>query len=171
MRSIIKWSAMVGVGAALLTTAGCADRNKNGQPESPASGSEVENAVDSAGGKARDAGREISDATERTFDRVVQAAPGAARKAGDAVSKAATKAGAALTDAGEATAITTKVKSALLATPQLDSSRINVDTLVAKKSVALRGLVKTAAEKTLALRVAKTKAPNYKIIDQLKIAR
>ncbi|HEX8834140.1 MAG TPA: BON domain-containing protein [Abditibacteriaceae bacterium] len=64
------WMKFAGVGAlALVCAVGCQDKNNNGQPDSPATGQQVENAVEGAGdavanaaGDAKDAGKNLDDA-------------------------------------------------------------------------------------------------------------
>ncbi|RYG59161.1 BON domain-containing protein [bacterium] len=147
MLNIRKWGAYMGAGAVIFSLAGCADRNKNGQPDDVATSGEVSNAVDSAENKA---------------------AP-AMERAGDAASNAASSAGNAISGAAEVATVTPKVKTALGANKGLDGSKIDVDTLPEKDSIALRGTVKTAAQKTLAEKIAKNNAPGYKVVNQLKV--
>lgn len=89
----------LGVGAlALISAAGCADRNKDNIPESPATGGEINQTLDKAGDAATSAVEKAGDAAE---------------KVGDAAGDAAT---------------TATVKSAIMANKTLDSTKINVDT-------------------------------------------
>ena len=64
-----------------------------------------------------------------------------------------------------------QVQTALDTNPGLKGVKINADTLGSKDSVALRGKVKTASQKTLAEALAKQNAPGYKIIDQLTVVK
>ena len=62
----------------------------------------------------------------------------------------------------------TKIKSALLATPKLDASKINVDT--DKTQVYLRGSVLNQEQKSLALRLATDMVGKQQhVVDELKI--
>jgi hyperosmotically inducible protein len=93
------WRTYLGVAAiALIGIAGCADRNKDNIPESPATSGEVKKSVDNAG----------------------KAVENAAEKTGNVVSKAG--------DVAADAALTGKVKTALMANKMVDSSNINVDT-------------------------------------------
>jgi len=71
----------------------------------------------------------------------------------------------------EALVLTPKVKSALIADKQLDSTRINVDTM--KGAVVLRGSVRSAGEKQRAAQIAKKalgdEQSKYKLINHLKV--
>ncbi|MBS2040426.1 BON domain-containing protein [bacterium] len=63
----------------------------------------------------------------------------------------------------------TRIKSALMASRKLDASHINVDT--EKKTVYLRGSVKTQEQKKIARDLTNTMIePGQKLVDELKIA-
>jgi osmotically-inducible protein OsmY len=160
MQDIRKWGAFLGAGAVILTLAGCADRNKNGQPDSTATVGEVSNSVEAAGDK-------MAPAVEKAGEAVSNGVS----KAGEAVSNGVSKAGEAVTGAAEAATMTPKVKTALGAAPGLAGSKIDVDTNGTKDSIALKGTVKSASQKTLAEKIAKQNAPAYKILNQLKVAK
>jgi len=127
----------LGAGAlALLGVVGCADRNKNDVPESPATSTEISNSVG---------------------------------KAGQGVENAAKGAGKAIEGAADAAVNTPKIKSALGASAALKGSNIDVDTQGSKDTVTLKGTVRNAAQSKAAATIAKQNAPNYKIVNQLKI--
>lgn len=189
MKNLRKWTAWLGAGAVIVTLgAGCADRNNNGQPESLATTEETantvkegvdatENAADKTGAAATNAANnaaaetaEAGRAAANTADKAGDAVANAADNAGDAVAKAADNAADAVTAAGAAATITPKVKTAIGANAALRGTTIDVDTLADKKTVALRGTVKTAAQKNVAAAVAKREAPaDFKIDNQLKV--
>ncbi|HEX9996256.1 MAG TPA: BON domain-containing protein [Abditibacterium sp.] len=151
MQNFRKMGAFLGAGAVIFSLAGCADKNGNGQAESPANPDNVSGAVkDNLGDTANAVGA-------------------GAEKVGDAASNAASGAGAAIANAGEAATLTPKVKTAIAASAGLKGTNINVDTLGSKDSIALRGKVKSASQKTLAESVAKKAAPGYKIVNQLTV--
>jgi osmotically-inducible protein OsmY len=160
MQNIRKWGAYVGAGAVIFALAGCADRNKNGQPDSTATVGEISNSVENAADK-------MAPAVEKAGETVANAAS----NAGQAVSNAASNAGQAIAGAAEAATMTPKVKTALGAAPGLKGSKIDVDTNGTKDSIALRGTVTSASQKTLAERIAKQNAPSYKILNQLTVAK
>ncbi len=65
------------------------------------------------------------------------------------------------------------IKSALMANAVLSQQNVNVDVISPTKSnrgtVTLVGAVQNEAQRTLAATIARVHAPNYKIINQLKI--
>lgn len=126
-----RWTALLGA-AAILGVSGCADRNNNGQPDSPATPAEVGNATSSAGKTA-------GNAAEGTGDVATQSA------------------------------ITGKIKTALLADSSVGATKINVDTVENTKTVTLSGEVTNAAQKTLAEKIAKKEAPDYKVDNKLTV--
>ncbi|QJR34292.1 BON domain-containing protein [Gemmatimonas groenlandica] len=87
------------------------------------------------------------------------------KNAAEATSEAASSAGAAMDAAGE----TADVKSALMADATVDAGDINVDTNKDTKTVTLNGSVKSEAQKARAEVVAKTKAPEYTVVNNLVV--
>lgn len=87
------------------------------------------------------------------------------KNAAEATSDAAASAGGSMDAATE----TADVKMALMADATVDASDINVDTNKDNKTVTLNGSVKTEAQKARAETVAKTKAPDYTIVNNLII--
>lgn len=144
-----KLGAYIGAGAVIFSLAGCADRNKNGQPDSIATENEISNAAGAA-----------ANSVEPALEN-----------AGDAAKNAATTAGNAISNAGETAAITSKVKAALGANAGLKGSTIDVDTDAKANAVNLKGSVATQAQKGIAEKIAKQNAPGYKINNQLKAAK
>ena len=169
MNNIHKMGALLGAGAAMFSLVGCADKNGNGQAETVANPANVDGAVkdnlaDTANAASGAVGG-VANAASGAAGAVSNAASGAA----GAVSNAASSAGGAIVNAGEAATVTPAVKTAIGANAGLKGTTINVDTLGAKDSIALRGSVKSAGQKTLAAAVAKKAAPGYKIDNQLKV--
>lgn len=147
MKPTATWKKWLGTGAiALMAASGCADRNKNGQPDSVATEAEVDRA------------------TDKTGDVVA----GAADKVGDAVSSAASTIAKEGKNVDDALVITPKVKAALAANASIKAMDINVDTT--DKNVTLSGTVNSAAQKTAAGVIAKKNAPGYAIVNNLKVA-
>lgn len=126
-----------------------------------------------------------SDRAERKTDAAATDAANAASRAGSAVADAAKDVGAAAKDAARATGDavmdggraadaaveTMDVKMALSADSRVDASDINVDTDHVTKTVTLKGRVPTAAQKTLAGDIAKTKATGYAVSNLLAVGR
>jgi hypothetical protein len=160
MKNLRKWSAWLGAGAVVMTlSAGCADRNNNGQPDSLATSEETANTV-----------KEGVDATEKAADNAGDAIAKGANQAGDAVAKGADNVADAATGAGAALTMTSSIKTALGANKGMNGSNIDVDTNGTTKTVYLKGTAKTAAQKNLAAAIAKQKAGGFKIENQLTVA-
>lgn len=85
----------------------------------------------------------------------------AQRKAGDATDRA----GSAVGDA----ALTTKVKAKFLADDDISGLKIDVDS--SNGVVTLTGTVSTAAEKALALKVAKSTEDVKSVVDRIKVVK
>ena len=81
--------------------------------------------------------------------------------------EAAASTGAAMGGAME----TGQVKSAIMADTRVDAGDINVDTDEGKKTVTLRGTVKTEAERVLAGEIATSKAVGYSIMNNLTVKK
>lgn len=150
MQNYGKW---IGAGAialaALSTVAGCTDKNNNGQPDSVATGAQVDKSV-----------ANMANAAENHVDAAAKD-----------VSNAATNTGKAVGGAADAVVETPKIKTALLNNPSLAGANINVDTKGEAKTINLTGTVKNAAQKTLAASIAKKEAgAQYKINNQLTVA-
>ena len=107
-----------------------------------------------ANAELRQETREAGAAAERAGDRV---ASGTREAAGTA--------GATL----DAAAQTMQIKTALIDADNLDANNIDVDTNAANKTVTLRGHVASASQKTAAERIAKEKAPDYRVVNSLVI--
>ena len=68
------------------------------------------------------------------------------------------------------TLVASKVKAALAASAALKNTAISVEAMDCCKSVTLEGRVQNAKQKQLAAQIAKTHAPKYQIVNDLKIA-
>lgn len=64
---------------------------------------------------------------------------------------------------------TVDVKAALIADDRIDTANLNVDTNAQTNTVALKGTVPTAEQKTLAERIAREQAKGYRIVNQLTV--
>jgi len=126
---------------------------------------EAGNAADRAGDRvAREAGtaaertgnaaERTGNAAERTGDRVAQGTKDATRSVGATL---------------DAAAQTMQIKTALIDADNLDASDIDVDTNASTKTVTLRGRVATASQKAAAERIAKQKAPDYRVVNSLVV--
>lgn len=65
--------------------------------------------------------------------------------------------------------LTTEIKSAIVADSRVDASDINVDTDESRKTVTLKGSVKTTSQKQIAGELASGKAVGYSIVNNLTI--
>lgn len=143
MKNTFSWNRWLGLSAIVLVAAGgCADRNKNGQPDSVATSSEIDKSMGSADEKAANA-----------LDKAGETAGDLAKQGGKLVDNAAT---------------TGKIKSAIVADKTIDSTAVDVDTN--NNVVYLRGTVKNAAQKNLAERIARKNADGVKVVNQLKVS-
>jgi len=112
-------------------------------------------------GEAKEAAREADARTD-----------GAQRKADAKVDDAQRKAGDATDRAGDAignAALTTKVKTKFLANDDISGLKIDVDSN--NGVVTLTGTVSTAAEKALALKVARGTDGVKSVVDRLKVVK
>lgn len=113
--------------------------------------------------------------SDRMEPRATDAAPTAGtagRDAGKAVADTARTAGDAVANAGraaDAAVETMDVKAALMADSRVDAAGINVDTNHTTKTVVLKGAVPTAEQKTLAEQIAREKAVNYQVQNDLTV--
>jgi hypothetical protein len=159
MKTIGTW-----VGAIAITVMGaaCSERAENSAAEA------ARETQEAASDAARAAGDAAADAARVTS----QAASDAARATGEAASDATAAAGAALDNAGraaDAAVETMDVKAALVADTRIDASGVNVDTNHNTKTVVLKGVVPTAAQKTLAEQIAMKQAAGYRIQNNLAV--
>lgn len=90
-----------------------------------------------------------------------------AEMAADKSAEAAAKTGDAVAGATE----TGQVKTAIMADTRVDAGDINVDTDEAKKTVTLRGTVKTDAERVIAGEIAMAKATGYTVVNNLTVKK
>src|SRR5918992_4536439 len=96
--------------------------------------------------------REAGNTAERAGDRVAQETKDATRSVGATL---------------DAAAQTMQIKTALIDADNLDAGAIDVDTNAAAKTVTLKGHVPTAAQKSAAERIAKDKAPEYRVVNNI----
>lgn len=150
MKHTTTWMKWIGAGAIVLTgVAGCGN-DKNGN------GSVADEAANSVAGTA--------DNVSQAGSNMASGAANVASKADDVASNMAT--GAAKTVKGALN--TGNVKTAIMASPAMAGSNINVTTK--NNMVMLEGTVKSAAQKTMAGKVAMKEAgAGYKVMNNLKM--
>jgi osmotically-inducible protein OsmY len=100
--------------------------------------------------------REAGNAAERAGDRIAQESKDATRSVGNTL---------------DAAAQTMQIKTALIDADDLDAGAIDVDTDGAAKTVTLKGHVPSAAHKAAAERIAKQKAPEYRVVNNLEVRK
>jgi osmotically-inducible protein OsmY len=124
---------------------------------------------------ARGLKQDAAEAEVETRDERAQAAAAAKELARDAV-QAGRAVGAMAADAGEelaekagAVTETADVKAALMADPSVDASRIDVDVSAWTKTITLNGYVTTTGERDKAEAIAKSKANDYKVVNNITV--
>ena len=100
--------------------------------------------------------RQAGNAAERTGDRIANETKDATRSVGATL---------------DAAAQTMQIKTALIDADGVDAGGIDVDTNADTKTVTLKGHVPTAVQKTAAERIAKEKAPDYRVVNNLEVRR
>jgi osmotically-inducible protein OsmY len=173
-------AALLGVAAAsLLACSPSARATASPEPYASPSG----DAVDKARAGASEAGRDIKEGAEKAGDAIKEGA----QKTGDAIKEAAqdvkenTKpvaqdAGAKAKEGAQKTGSAidagkqhVDVKAALLADKNVDASHIDIDVNKDTKTLYLRGTVPTAAQKALAERIARDKAGDFSVRNELTV--
>jgi hyperosmotically inducible protein len=132
------------------------DKSKDAAHATENGAKKVEHATENG---AKKAGHATEDAAKKTG----AATENAAKKTGNAADDAAHKTASVLTDAE----ITTSVKTKLLADKTVGGLKIDVDT--ADHVVTLTGPVSSAAERTEAVRLARTTKGVKSVVDKLTI--
>jgi osmotically-inducible protein OsmY len=119
--------------------------------------------------------QDAAEAEVGTRDERAQASAAAKEVANDAahaaraVAEMAKDAGEELAERAGAITETADVKSALMADPSVDASRIDVDVSAWGKTVTLNGYVPTTAERDKAEAIAKAKANGYKVVNNIEV--
>jgi osmotically-inducible protein OsmY len=147
----------LGLPAALLSVslfAACQNTARGVEQDAERNTADAQQEAREANAEARQDAREAGQAMENAGDR-------AAQQGRDAVSSV----GAGL----DAAAQTMQIKTALIDADNLDANDINVDTDGTTKTVTLKGHVPTAAQKATAERIAKEKAPDYRIVNNIEV--
>lgn len=139
-------------------------------------GADAKQAAEHAAEATKNAVADAADATRNAADRAATATKDAAHDMAQSTKEGSAEAGEKARNAAHATgaaidgaAQTLQIKTALMADKTVDASDINVDTNGSTKTVTLNGSVKTNAERTAAARIAKEKAPDYRIVNRLTV--
>lgn len=117
---------------------------------------------------AEQAEAETRDERAVAKDRAQEIGADAARAANRAID-AARPAGEELAERAGAAWETLDVKSALMADPSVDATRIDVDTDYKTKTVTLKGYAATETEKNMAEVIAKGHAEGYSVVNSITV--
>ena len=171
--SFSKWSKLMGAGAIMMVAvAGCtgADQTGDGQTADSPEAAKIQSGVDAAQNVVKDAAGNVAGAAENSVSKVDEVAGNVATAAGNQVKGASNAVSNAVPDvvgAGRSAVMTPNVKEAI--GDKIPNSMIDVDTNGANKTITLKGMVKNAAQSKLAADTAKKEAPDYKIVNNLKV--
>ena len=160
--------SMLGLPAALLSAslfAACQNTARGVEQDTERNTAEAKQEAREANAEARQEAREANAEVKQE----AREAGAAAERAGDRVgqeSKDATRSVGATLDAA---AQTMQIKTALIDADNLDANDIDVDTNGETKTVTLKGHVPTAAQKAAAERIAKEKAPDYRVVNNIVV--
>lgn len=147
----------LGLPAALLSAslfAACQNTARGVEQDTERNTAAAKEEAREASAELKQEAREAGNAAERAGDRVVQETKDVTRSVGATL---------------DAAAQTMQIKTALIDADNLDANDINVDTDGATKTVTLKGHVPTAGQKAAAERIAKEKAPGYRVVNLIVI--
>ena len=132
------------------------EANAEMKQEAREANAEMKQEAREAGAEMKQEAREAGNASERAGDRIGQETKDATRSVGGTL---------------DAAAQTMQIKTALIDADDLNAGTIDVDTNADTKTVTLRGHVQTPAQKAAAERIAKEKAPEYRVVNNLEVRR
>jgi osmotically-inducible protein OsmY len=135
-------------------TAAAKEEAREVKQEAREANAEAKQEAREANAELKQEAREAGNAAERAGDRAAQETKDATRSVGATL---------------DAAAQTMQIKTALIDADNLDANNIDVDTNGTTKTVTLNGHVPSASQKTAAERIAKQKAPDYKVVNNLTI--
>lgn len=147
----------LGLPAALLSAslfAACQNTARGVEQDTEKNTAAAKEEAREANANAREEAREAGNAAERAGDRAAQETKDATRSVGATL---------------DAAAQTMQIKTALIDADNLDANNIDVDTNGSTKTVTLRGHVPTASQKAAAERIAKQKAPDYTVVNNIAV--
>lgn len=154
----------LGLPAALLAASlfgACSNTAKGIQEDTAQNAEKAKEASADAAAATQRAAADAKEKTEYTVEATKEGAEKAAETSKDAVNNTANTADGAQQ--------TVQIKSALMADKSVDASSIDVDTNGMTKTITLKGHVPNAAQKVSAERIAKSKAPDYTVVNNLTI--
>jgi len=130
------------------------EANAEVKQEAREANAEMKQEAREANAELKQEAREAGNAAERAGDRVAQETKDATRSVGATL---------------DAAAQTLQIKTALIDADNLDANNIDVDTNGSTKTITLKGHVSNASQKAAAERIAKEKAPGYRVVNSLVI--
>ena len=154
----------LGLPAALLAASlfgACSNTAKGIQEDTAQNAEKAKEASADAAAATQRAAADAKEKTEYAVEATKEGAEKAAETSKDAVNNTANTADGAQQ--------TVQIKSALMADKSVDASSIDVDTNGMTKTITLKGHVPNAAQKVSAERIAKSKAPDYTVVNNLTI--
>ena len=147
----------IGLPAALLSVslfAACQNTARGVEQDTEKNTAAAKEEARDANAGVKQEAREAGQAMERAGERAAQESKDATRSVGATL---------------DAAAQTMQIKTALIDADNLDANDIDVDTNGETKTVTLNGHVPTAAQKAAAARIAKEKAPVYRIVNNIAV--
>jgi osmotically-inducible protein OsmY len=170
----IKKMLAVVVAGACVSLAGCDNTAQGVKQDAQENKAAAEQGAAEAKADSADERAEIKQEGREAGAAIGEAASDAGRAIGNAAEKAGDKIAGAANDAAptvDAAKQTLDVKTALMADSSIDATRIDVDTSASTRTVTLKGSVATAAQKSAAERIAKSKAGGYTVKNMLTVSR
>ncbi len=152
-------------GACQNTARGVAQDAQENAAKAREASQDAKESAQRAAQDAKEAAEHAADATRNAANEAIDRTKAVSNEAEQRVKDAATGTAGTL----DAAAQTVQIKTALMADKNVDAGGIDVDTDSATKTVTLNGHVPTALQKTAAERIAKAKAPDYKVVNRLAV--
>jgi hyperosmotically inducible protein len=128
-------------------------------------GEKIKEGAQKTGEVVKEAAQDVKEKVKPAAQEVKREAKPVAKDVGEKVKEGAEKTG----DALDATKQHLDVKAALLADKTVDASHIDIDTDKNAKILYLRGTVPTAAQKAAAERIARDKADDFLVRNELTV--
>ena len=160
--------SLLGLPAALLSAslfAACQNTARGVEQDAERNAAEAQQEAREANAEARQEAREANAEIRQEAREAGNAAERAGDRLGQETKEATRSVGATL----DAAAQTMQIKTALIDADNLDANNIDVDTNASTKTVTLNGHVPTATQKAAAARIAKEKAPDYTVVNNIAV--
>ena len=158
----------LGLPAALLSVslfAACQNTARGVEQDTERNTAAARDAANDASAEARQEAREAN----AEMKQETREAGNAMERAGDRAAHESREATRSVGGTLDAAAQTMQIKTALIDADDLNANDIDVDTNGETKTVTLKGHVPTAAQKAAAERIAKQKAPDYRVVNQIQV--